>query len=69
MELLKALKDITVQQEVKIEAMTAKINELEKIIKKYQDETMMHESFILTTEDAVQHRAIEFRYRWVRRSR
>ena len=38
MELLKALKDITVQQEIKIEAMTAKINELEEIIKKYQDE-------------------------------
>ena len=66
MELLKALKDITVQQEAKIEAMTAKINELEKIIKKYQDEAMMHTSFILTTEDAVQHRAIKFRYNWSR---
>ena len=66
MELLKALKDITVQQEAKIEAMTAKINELEKIIKKYQDEEMMHRSFILTTEDAVQHRAIKFRWSWSR---
>ena len=66
MELLKALKDITAQQEVKIEAMTAKINELEEIIKKYEDEAMMHRSFITTTEDAVQRRAIEFRYRWVR---
>lgn len=66
MELLKALKDITVQQEVKIEAMTAKINELEEIIKKYEDEAMMHRSFIITTEDAVQRRAIEFRYRWAR---
>ena len=66
MELLKALKDITAQQEVKIEAMTAKINELEEIIKKYEDEAMMHRSFILTTEDAVRRREIEFRYRWVR---
>ena len=66
MELLKALKDITVQQEVKIETMTAKINELEKIIKNYQDEAMMHRSFIYTTDDAVQRRALDFRYRWVR---
>jgi len=66
MELLKALKDITVQQEAKIEAMTAKINELEKIIKKYQDEAMMHSSFLLTTENVVQHRAIKFRYNWSR---
>lgn len=66
MELLKALKDITAQQEVKIEAMTAKINELEEVIKKYEDEAMMHRSFIITTEDAVQRRALEFRYRWAR---
>jgi len=66
MELLKALKDITVQQEVKIEAMTAKINELEEIIKKYEDEAMMHRSFLLSTEDVVQRRAIKFRYSWLR---
>ena len=33
MELLKVLKDITAHQAVKMEAMTAKINELEEIIK------------------------------------
>jgi len=66
MELLKVLKDITAHQAVKMEAMTAKINELEEIIKKQEDEAMMHRSFILTTEDAVQRRAIKFRYSWLR---
>jgi len=27
---------------------------------------MMHRSFIYTTDDAVQRRALDFRYRWVR---
>tara|TARA_B100001093_G_scaffold268836_1_gene257021 strand:+ start:1304 stop:1450 length:147 start_codon:yes stop_codon:yes gene_type:complete len=46
--------------------MTAKINELEEIIKKYEDEAMMHRSFLLSTEDVVQRRAIKFRYSWLR---
>ena len=66
MELLKALKELTVQQQVKIEAMTSKVNELEEVIKRHEDEALMHRSFIMTTEDVVQRRAIEFRHLWVK---
>ena len=46
--------------------MTSKINELEEVIKRQEDEAMMHRSFIMTTEDVVQRRAIEFRHLWVK---